>query len=222
MARSSHRARTVMDATTLERLEALAGAIVARMLEAGYLLVNKLTSAKVLPPGRLPGDVITIGRQVLYCHAYASRDVRVTLSWLEPTCLGQGRVLVPSSIAAVLLGLSGGSWSSERTGPGSSVISGFWRLRQRLKHPQPGSAKHRTCVAIPFGGQDNAPAPSGLLLKRWCRHLPTAAGRCPFCRVEFKQGNSRLLIERHLTASTDGGGIGKSHRRARRNSRELP
>jgi regulator of nucleoside diphosphate kinase len=109
MARSLHRARTVIDATLLERLETLAGAIIARMPEAGYLLVNKLTSAKVLPPARLPDDVITIGSQVLYRDANVSRDVRVILSWPELSGLGRGRVSVLSPIGAALLGLSAGS-----------------------------------------------------------------------------------------------------------------
>ncbi len=49
-----------------------------------------------------------------------------------------------------------------------------------------------------------------------------AAGRCPFCRVEFSQGNSRLLFERHLSASTGGDGAGNSRGPIRRNSRKLP
>lgn len=106
MARSLHRARTVINAILLERLESLAGAIIARMPEAGYLLVSKRASAKVLSPAHLPGDVVSIGSQVLYRDANVPRDAPVTLSWPEPSGLGRGRVSVLSPIGAALLGLS--------------------------------------------------------------------------------------------------------------------
>jgi hypothetical protein len=49
-----------------------------------------------------------------------------------------------------------------------------------------------------------------------------AAGRCPFCRVEFSLSNSRLLFERYLSASTDGGGNDKSPRNAGRKGCKAP
>ena len=108
MARSIRRARTVIDATLVERLESLAGAIIERLPEVGYPLVNKLTSAKLLSPMRLPSNIVTIGSDVLYREDHAARDVRVTLSWPEQADISRGKVSVLTPVGTALLGLSAG------------------------------------------------------------------------------------------------------------------
>ena len=108
MSRSLRRARAVIDATLVERLETLAGAAVARFPEAAYPLVNKLTSAKLVPPARLPVDVVTIGSELSYRDVLTGRDHRVTLAWPEQADISRGIVSVLTPIGVALLGLSAG------------------------------------------------------------------------------------------------------------------
>lgn len=109
MARSPRRAHTVIDTTLLERLETIAGAAIARLPEIAYPLVSKLTSAKFLPPKRLPSSVVTIGSRVRYHDNVADRDVWVTLCWPEQANIDHGLVSVLTPVGAALLGLSVGS-----------------------------------------------------------------------------------------------------------------
>jgi regulator of nucleoside diphosphate kinase len=108
MSPAPRRSRPVIDATLLERLETLAGAAIARLPDAAYPLVNKLTSARLLAPASLPPDVITIGSKVLYHDHHAARDLRMTLSWPEQADLSRGSVSVLTPLGAALLGLSAG------------------------------------------------------------------------------------------------------------------
>lgn len=108
MAHSMHRARTVVDATQVERLESLAGAIIERLPDVGYPLVNKLTSAMLLSPMRLPSNIVTIGSDIVYHEDHATRNVRVTLSWPEEADISRGKVSVLTPVGTALLGLSAG------------------------------------------------------------------------------------------------------------------
>lgn len=108
MAPSMRHARTIIDATLVERLESLADAIIERLPEVGHSLVGKLTSARLLPPLRLPANIVTIGSDVLYREDRAARDVRVTLTWPEEADISRGKVSVLTPVGAALLGLSAG------------------------------------------------------------------------------------------------------------------
>ena len=104
----SLRARAVIDATLVERLESLAGAAVARLPETAYPLVNKLSAAKLVPPARLPADVVTIGSLVEYRDDLTGRTMRVRLVWPEHADISRGRVSVLTPVGVALLGLSAG------------------------------------------------------------------------------------------------------------------
>lgn len=108
MSRSRRRARAVLDATLIERLESLAGAALARLPEVAYPLVNKLTSAKLVPPARLPADVVTIGSQLSYRDEMTGRTQHVTLAWPERADISRGIVSVLTPVGVALLGLSAG------------------------------------------------------------------------------------------------------------------
>ncbi|WP_333828248.1 nucleoside diphosphate kinase regulator [Pararhodobacter sp.] len=108
MSRSLRRARAVIDSTLIERLESLAGAAVARLPEVAYPLVNKLTSAKLVPPARLPADVITIGSVLSYRDEQTGRTQQVTLAWPEQADISRGIVSVLTPVGVALLGLSEG------------------------------------------------------------------------------------------------------------------
>lgn len=108
MARSLRRARAVLDATLIERLESLAGAALARLPEVAYPLVNKLTSAKLVPPARLPADVVTIGSRLSYRDELTGRSQQVTLAWPEHADISRGIVSILTPVGVALLGLSAG------------------------------------------------------------------------------------------------------------------
>lgn len=108
MARSLRRAHAVLDATLIERLESLAGAALARLPEVAYPLVNKLTSAKLVPPAQLPADVVTIGSRLSYRDELTGRSQQVTLAWPEHADISRGIVSILTPVGVALLGLSAG------------------------------------------------------------------------------------------------------------------
>ena len=61
MSRSPRRARAVIDADHVGRLEALADAASARLLDVAEPLFAKLATAKILSEGKTPANVITMG-----------------------------------------------------------------------------------------------------------------------------------------------------------------
>lgn len=108
MARYLRRARAVIDATLIERLETLAGAALRRFPEVAYPLVNKLTSAKQVPPARMPTDVVTIGSRVSYRVDLTDRTQQVLLAWPEEADISRGIISVLTPVGIALLGLSAG------------------------------------------------------------------------------------------------------------------
>ncbi|WFE77229.1 nucleoside diphosphate kinase regulator [Roseinatronobacter sp. S2] len=109
MSRSLRRERVVIDATLIERLDSLAGVAVARFPGVAYPLVNKLTSAKLVSPARMPADVVTIGSELSYRDMVTGRDQQVTLTWPERADIDRGIVSVLTPIGVALLGLSVGN-----------------------------------------------------------------------------------------------------------------
>ncbi|MCC5986067.1 MAG: nucleoside diphosphate kinase regulator [Pararhodobacter sp.] len=108
MSRSLRRARAVIDANLVPRLEALAEAAVARFPEVSDPLVTKLASAKLVSAARLPADVITIGSDVTYRDEVIGRAQRVILAWPEHADISRGIVSILTPVGVALLGLSSG------------------------------------------------------------------------------------------------------------------
>lgn len=109
MSRPPRRKRAVIDATLIERLDSLADAAVARLPEAAYPLVNKLSAAKLVPPARLPSNVVTIGSEVAYRDDLTGRSMRVRLVWPEQADISRGLISVLTPVGVALLGLSAGA-----------------------------------------------------------------------------------------------------------------
>lgn len=80
----------------------------AELPEVAYPLVNKLTSAKLVPPARLPADVVTIGSQLSYRDELTGRTQQVTLAWPEDADISRGIVSIRTPVGVALLGLSAG------------------------------------------------------------------------------------------------------------------
>ena len=118
MSRTPRRARAVIDTTLVERLESLAAAALARFPEAADPLLDKLAAARLVPPARLPDDVVTIGSEVTYRDERTGRPQRVRLAWPEAADIGRGSVSVLTPVGAALLGLCPGDRSSWTTRAG--------------------------------------------------------------------------------------------------------
>ena len=104
----SPRARVILDAALVERLESLAGAAMVRFPEAAYPLVNKLTAARFVPASRLPADRVTIGSSVTYRDEQSGREKRVCLAFPEHADINRGLISVLTPIGVALLGLAPG------------------------------------------------------------------------------------------------------------------
>jgi len=119
MSRSLRRARVVIDAALVEQLETLAGAALARLPEVAYPLVHKLIAARLVPPTRLPAEVVTIGNHLRYRDALTGRAHQVMLAWPEHADSRRGIVSVLTPVGVALLGLSTGDriCCTTRAGP---------------------------------------------------------------------------------------------------------
>jgi regulator of nucleoside diphosphate kinase len=186
MSRSPRRARAVIDATLVERLDSLAGAAVARLPETAYPLVNKLSAAKLVPPARLPADVVTIGSEVAYRDDLTGRAMRVRLVWPEHADISRGRVSVLTPVGVALLGLSAG-----RPVPLDHARRRGARADRARGHPR----------GLQFGRGLTRPVELPCRVRRksamYRRFIPAvcetcrqpvpraAAWRCPSCRTEF-------------------------------------
>lgn len=118
MSRSPRRARAVIDADHVGRLEALADAASARLPDVAEPLFAKLATAKILSGRKMPADVITMGTALTYSDDISGREQDVTLVWPEEADIGRGAISVLTPIGIALLGLPVGgnvSWMT-RTG----------------------------------------------------------------------------------------------------------
>ena len=112
MSRSPRRARAVIDADHVGRLESLADAASARLPDVSEPLFAKLATAKILSGRKMPADVITMGTALTFCDDISGREQDVTLVWPELADIGQGAISVLTPIGIALLGLPvGGSVS---------------------------------------------------------------------------------------------------------------
>jgi len=115
MARSRRRIRAVIDASLVARFESLADAAFTRLPEVATPLVDKLSTAKLVAPARLPAGVATIGSKVSYRDELAGSVQHVTLVWPEHADISRGSVSVLTPVGVALLGLSAGdefSWTT--------------------------------------------------------------------------------------------------------------
>ncbi|MCZ0964401.1 nucleoside diphosphate kinase regulator [Paracoccus benzoatiresistens] len=118
MSRSPHRARAVIDANHVGRLESLADAASARLPDVAEPLFAKLATARIASGRQMPADVVTMGTALTYRDDISGREQDVILVWPELADIGQGAISVLTPIGTALLGLPvGGSvnWMT-RTG----------------------------------------------------------------------------------------------------------
>jgi len=119
MTRTSH-PPVIIASETLERLERLAEAAMARDPDLADRLLTELSRAKVLPLERLPEDVAAIGSSVTFRDETMGRDQTVVLTWPEDADIAQGRASVLTPIGVALIGLKAGAQFSWDTRAGET------------------------------------------------------------------------------------------------------
>ncbi|ABL72785.1 MULTISPECIES: nucleoside diphosphate kinase regulator [Paracoccus] len=94
---------------TLDRLERLAEAAMARNPELADRLLAELARARVLPPARMPADVAGIGSAVTFRDETTGREQTVVLVWPEDADIAAARASVLTPIGVALIGLRAGA-----------------------------------------------------------------------------------------------------------------
>lgn len=109
MSQSPRPVRVTLDAALVERFESLASAAMERFPEAAYLLVTKLSRARLVAASKLPDDCVTIGSNVSYQDERTGRAQQVTLVLPEQADISRGLVSVLTPVGVALLGLRPGN-----------------------------------------------------------------------------------------------------------------
>ncbi|GAB1478626.1 nucleoside diphosphate kinase regulator [Paracoccaceae bacterium] len=104
-----------LDKSLVGRLEALASAMMRRSPEVGERLMDEIARAKLVAPGKLRDDVVTIGSEVTYRDLATLRLQTVFVVYPEDADIDQHRISVLTPVGVALLGLSPGaaiSWTT--------------------------------------------------------------------------------------------------------------
>lgn len=93
----------------LARLEQMLDSPALRQLPAAIALGAELERATVLPPERMPADVVTMNSTVHCIDELSGEHHRITLSFPRDADVASQRVSVLAPVGSALLGLSVGS-----------------------------------------------------------------------------------------------------------------
>jgi regulator of nucleoside diphosphate kinase len=107
-----------LDAAHVERLQAMAMAIMERAPEVAERLLQEIERSQVVPSADLPKNVVTIGSRVTFIDESTSQQQTVTVVFPSDADIAERRVSVLTPIGAALIGLAPGasiSWET-RTG----------------------------------------------------------------------------------------------------------
>ncbi|MFC3569090.1 nucleoside diphosphate kinase regulator [Paracoccus sp. TOH] len=108
MAKTS-RPPVIIASETLDRLERLAEAAMARNPELADRLLTELARARTLPQARMPEDAAGIGSAVTFRDESTGREQTVVLAWPEDADIAAGRASVLTPIGVALIGLRTGA-----------------------------------------------------------------------------------------------------------------
>ncbi|MBV2143317.1 nucleoside diphosphate kinase regulator [Falsochrobactrum sp. TDYN1] len=104
----------VVSETDYERLMGLAGNVSEKLEEIAEELMLELDRAKVVPPKRLPENVVHMGSMVEY-RSNDGHERRVTLVYPGEADIAQGKISILTPIGTALIGLTPGqsiSWTA--------------------------------------------------------------------------------------------------------------
>ena len=90
------------------RLSRLATAAARRDPEVAGLLLGEIDRARLLPPGKIPADVVAMHSHVEYRDAATGATHRVQLVYPNEADIASGRVSVLTLVGAALLGMAAG------------------------------------------------------------------------------------------------------------------
>lgn len=106
---AARRARLAIAEDQLDPLEALATGFAQRNPALADLLLSTLTRARIVPPGKMPADVIRLGCPLRYRDTSDGSEKTVTLVLPEQADIALGRVSVMTPIGVALLGMPVGA-----------------------------------------------------------------------------------------------------------------
>jgi regulator of nucleoside diphosphate kinase len=117
-AASARTAPITLDTTQADQLEALAAGASRGTPDLADRLLTEIARARIVEPGRLPRDVIALGREVTYRDETTGREQTVVLVLPQQADIAKGRASVMTPIGVALIGLREGSSFSWETRDG--------------------------------------------------------------------------------------------------------
>ena len=101
--------KIIINADDLDHLEALAEGAMACDAALADRLLDELGRAKVLPPAKMPANVVGVGKTVTYRDETSGQERTVTLVYPEEADIAEGKISVMTPIGVALLGLPEGT-----------------------------------------------------------------------------------------------------------------
>ncbi|MFA5539000.1 MAG: nucleoside diphosphate kinase regulator [Gemmobacter sp.] len=120
MTRKSGPPRVTIDQTQLEPLERLAQGALGRNPDLADRLLDELSRARILPPGKMPADVICLGNRATFRDETTGKEQSVVLVLPEQADIDTGKVSVLTPIGVALIGLQAGARFSWETRGGET------------------------------------------------------------------------------------------------------
>lgn len=130
---ADQRPRLVIDERQYPRLVGLAQRALRHAPDVGEYLLEEVERADVLPPDRMPEDVVTIGATVRFEDAATGTERTIELVLPEAADPAAGRVSVVSPVGAALIGLSVGQSMSWQPGRGPARRLTVLSVRHRAQ-----------------------------------------------------------------------------------------
>ncbi|WP_040615833.1 nucleoside diphosphate kinase regulator [Oceanicola granulosus] len=116
------RPKVVICSDTLDRLESLAEGALQRNPDLADRLLGELGRARIVPPARLPANVVAIGRAVTYRDETTGLAKSVVPVFPEDADIARGRISVLTPIGVALIGLAEGAAIPWETRDGSRRV----------------------------------------------------------------------------------------------------
>ncbi|MCA1334888.1 MULTISPECIES: nucleoside diphosphate kinase regulator [Rhodobacterales] len=106
---TGRRPKVVIDAESLDRLEALAEGAIQRNPDLADRLLGEIGRARIVPAAKLPPNVVAIGRAVTYRDESTGQEKTVAPVFPEDADIARGRISILTPIGVALIGLAEGA-----------------------------------------------------------------------------------------------------------------
>lgn len=106
---TSRRPKITVSEAALARLEALAEGAQRRDPALGDRLMEELTRARIVKPGKMPKNVVAIGSSVTYRDEQTGQEQSLVLVFPGDADIARNRVSIMTPIGVALLGLTEGA-----------------------------------------------------------------------------------------------------------------